>query len=77
MDQLLEVRVRSMLSEHFTAGLNAVGIEVQVKDGKVTLSGAISDERLIAETVRRVRAVDGVSEVESQIEYLAFTRHLG
>lgn len=75
MDQLIEARVRSALGEHLDAGLLAVGLEVEVKDGKVTLSGAISDERLIADIVRRVHAVDGVTGVASQIQYLAFARH--
>jgi cytidylate kinase len=77
MDELIESRVRSLLSESFDANLSAIGIEVQVKGGKVTLSGAMSDERLIADLVRRARTVDGVTEVESQIQYLAFSRHIG
>jgi cytidylate kinase len=74
MDQLIMARVTSMLSEHFGASYNVIGIDAQVKNSKVTLSGAISDEHVIADIVRRVRAVDGVSGVESKIQYLAFTR---
>lgn len=74
MDQLVETRVRSMLGDHFDATPSAVGIDVQAKNGKVTLFGAISDERLIADLVRRVHDVDGVTNVESQIQYLAFAR---
>lgn len=77
MDQLIEARVRSMLGEQFGASLNVVGIEVSVTNRTVILSGAISDENLIADIVRKVRAVEGVANVESQIRYLAFTRHLG
>lgn len=77
MDQLIEARVRAALDAHFDANLNAVGIEVQVKDGMVMLSGAISDQRLIADIVRRVHAVPGVRGVESQIQYLAFARNIG
>ena len=77
MDQLIEVRVRSMLDRHFAANLHVVGIDVRVKDKVVVLSGAISDENLIAEVVRKVHGVDGVARVESQIRYLAFTRGMG
>jgi cytidylate kinase len=77
MDQLIEVRVRSMLDRHFAANLHVVGIDVRVKDKVVVLSGAISDENLIAEVVRKVHGVDGVARVESQIRYLAFTRGIG
>jgi cytidylate kinase len=76
MDQLIMARVTSMLSEHFGASYNVIGIDAQVKNSKVTLSGAISDEHVIADIVRRVRAVDGVSGVESKIQYLAFTRSI-
>ena len=76
MDQLIDARVRSALGERFDASLSAVGIDLEVKNGKVTLSGAIGDERLIAEIVRRVHAVDGVTEVVSQIRYLKFEHHI-
>lgn len=74
MDQLIEARVHSALGQLSDASLHAVGIDVQVKDGKVVLSGAISDDKLIADIVRRVHAVDGVTDVKSQIHYLAFAR---
>ena len=77
IDQLIETRVRMTLDEHFDGRIRAVGIDVQVKDGKATLSGAISDERLIAEIVRRVHAVEGVTQVESNIQFLAFTQSRG
>ena len=77
MDQLIDGRVRSALRRRFDAGLYAVGIDVQVKDGKVTLSGAINDEKEIAEIVRSVHAVAGVNGVESQIRHLSFVRDTG
>jgi hypothetical protein len=77
LDQVIEARVRSTLDERFDSTINAVGIDVAVKDGKVRLAGAISDERLIADTVRRVHAVEGVKDVENQIKYLSFARSLG
>lgn len=71
MDRLVEARVRSALRERFDAG---VGIDVAVKDGRATLSGAINDEKVIAGIVRRVHEVDGVKSVESQIKHLSFAR---
>ena len=76
-DQLIEGRVRSMLGERFGASSNIVGIDVSVTNRSVTLSGAISDEHLIADIVGKVRAVEGVANVESQIRYLSMTRHIG
>ena len=77
MDQLVEARVRSVLRERFDAGPYAVGIDIRVREGKVTLSGAVSDERQIAEIVRRVHAVDGVTGVESQIQHISFVPSMG
>ena len=77
MDQLVDARVRTALREYFETGLYAVGIDVRVSAGKVTLSGAINDERLIAEIVRRVHAVEGVTGVESQIQRIAFVANYG
>ncbi len=74
MDHLIETRVRTALDEHFDGSMSAVGIDVQVRSGKATLSGAISDERLIAEIVRRVHAVEGVTHVESNIQFLNFAQ---
>jgi hypothetical protein len=37
----------------------------------------MSDERMIAEAVRRVHAVNGVSGVESRIQHLTFVRGFG
>lgn len=73
-DRLVEARVRSALRERFDAGLQAMGVEVEVKDSQVGLSGAVSDERIIAELVRAVGAVPGVARVQSRIRYLSFSR---
>jgi cytidylate kinase len=77
MDQLIEARVRTVLTERLDTNLRAVGIDIVVENGKVTLSGAMSDERMIAEAVRRVHAVNGVSGVESRIQHLTFVRGFG
>ena len=72
-DQLIEARVRWALGEHLAASLQAVGIDVHVSNGKVTLYGATSDERSIAGMIRRVHDVEGVTGVDSKIQYVAFT----
>lgn len=73
LDLLIEARVRWALSEHLETSLQAVGIDVLVTSGKVTLYGATSDERSIAGMIRRVHAVEGVTGVDSKIQYVAFT----
>ena len=77
LDQLIDARVRNALRGHFTAGLYAVGVDVRVDDSKVTLSGALNDERRIAEIVRLVHAVEGVKGVESQIQHISFVPTIG
>ncbi len=64
MDQLIEARVRSALGGRFDASITSSGIGVQVDGGKAILSGALSDEQLIADIVQRVHAVDGVISVD-------------
>ncbi|MDX2158459.1 MAG: cytidylate kinase family protein [Hyphomicrobiaceae bacterium] len=74
MDRLVKTRVESALRDRFEAGLHAIGISVEVKEGIVTLMGAVSDERVITDIVRRASAVEGVVRVSSQIRYLSFAR---
>jgi len=62
--------------QRFGPNLSVVGIDVRVVNTKVILSGAISDKHLIPEIVRQVQTVDGVTGVESQIQYLEFARGL-
>jgi cytidylate kinase len=68
MDALLLARVRSVLDDRFG------GIEPKICSGKVTLTGATTDERLIVEAVRLVHSVDGVCGVESRMSHIAFQR---
>jgi cytidylate kinase len=74
MDRLIEARVRSALRDRFDTGLQAMGIDVEVKESHVVLTGAASDQRIIAELVRTATAVPGVGRVQSQIHYLSFAR---
>jgi cytidylate kinase len=75
MDRLIEARVRSALRDRFDNSLKAMGIDVGVAAAEVSLSGAVSDERVIADLVRTASAVEGVTKVQSQIRYLSFARN--
>jgi cytidylate kinase len=73
IDQLVETRVRGALDRRFGGSGTAIpGFDATVSSGKVTLSGATSDERLIVEAVRLVQRVEGVKSVESRIAHIAF-----
>lgn len=74
MDQVIRSKVNAALDKRFGSSSAALGIEAEVKDGRVILSGALSDDRLITETVRLMHAVPGVKGVESRIGHLGFTR---
>lgn len=75
-DRLVEARVRSALRDRFDTGMQAMGIDVGVRAGQVTLSGATSDERIIEELVRTAAGVPGAVRVQSQIHHLSFVRDL-
>lgn len=47
-------------------------IDATVASGRVILTGATSDERVIVEAVRLVHGVKGVNAVESRIAHVAF-----
>lgn len=72
MDQLILSRVRSALDRRFGSGIALGGIEATVSSGRVTLTGATSDEYVIVEVVRLVHGVQGVAGVESKITHIAF-----
>jgi cytidylate kinase len=71
MNQLISARVRSALERHFGGDAGAV-IETEVKAGQVMLTGQMVDAHYIAEAVRLVRAVEGVTGVESRIVPIGF-----
>ena len=71
--ELILSRVRSTLDQRFGSRVAALGgIDATVSAGKVTLTGATTDARLIAEAVRLVHSVEGVTGVQSQIAHLEF-----
>lgn len=76
MDELVRARVRFALLRHFGSEAGRHGIRAYVTEGKVTLTGATTDERLIVEAIRLIREIEGVGGVESRVEHIAFTPHL-
>ena len=71
MNQLISARVRSALERHFGSDAGAV-IETEVKAGQVILTGQMVDAHYIAEAVRLVRSVEGVTGVKSHIVPVGF-----
>ena len=69
MDELILSRVQSILDRSFRSRLSTLGgITAEVSTGSVTLSGvATCEDRLIAEAVRLVRDVEGVTSVANNI----------
>lgn len=51
------------------------GFDAHVSGGKVVLTGATTDEKLIVEAVRLSQGVEGVERVESRITHIAFASH--
>jgi len=76
-DQLILSRVHSALDHRFGSSSSALGIDAEVVEGKVVLKGALSDQRMIAETVRLMHGIPGVQAVESRISHIAFVRDDG
>lgn len=75
MDQLILARVRSTLEREFGSTTNRYGFDVEVSDGKVTLHGATPDADVIAETIRLLQDVEGVTGVESKVAHISFVSY--
>ena len=73
LDALILSRVRAALDQRYGSNVVTVGgIDASVSSGKVCLTGATSDERVIVEAIRLVQTVEGVKGVESKITHIAF-----
>ena len=70
-NQLISARVHSTLDLHFGGDAGAL-IKTEVKAGQVILTGHMVDAHYITEAVRLVRAIDGVTGVESRIVPIGF-----
>jgi cytidylate kinase len=68
-DLLILSRVHGILADRFNTGIGTLGgLAATVAAGKVTLTGAASNEQMIGEAVRAAQAVEGVTGVdESQV----------
>ncbi len=75
MDQLVLARVRSTLECEFGSTSNRYGFDVEVSDGQVTLHGATPDAEIIAETIRLLQNVEGVTGVESKVAHISFVTY--
>jgi cytidylate kinase len=71
MNQLISARVRSALERHFGSDAGAL-VKTEVKAGQVILTGQMVDAHYIAEAVRLVRSVEGVTGVKSHIVPVRF-----
>ena len=71
MNQLISARIRSALERHFGSDAGAL-VKTEVNAGEVILTGQMVDAHYIAEAVRLVRSVEGVTGVESRIVPLGF-----
>jgi osmotically-inducible protein OsmY len=61
-------RVREDVCERLTrADVDASEIEVEVKDGEVTLRGTVSERWMKHEAERTIEGVSGVKDVQNQI----------
>ncbi|MGC2397977.1 MAG: cytidylate kinase family protein [Rhodomicrobium sp.] len=70
-NQLISARVHSTLDLHFGGDAGAL-IKTEVKAGQVILTGHMVDAHYITEAVRLVRAIEGVTGVESRIVPIGF-----
>ena len=75
MDELILARVRHAMDQRFGRKSLQYGFETHVSGGKVILTGATTDEKLIVDVVRLLHGVEGVTGVESKVAYVAFVPH--
>ena len=64
-DSAIHVRVKTGLT--FARGVNGLRIDVDVREGVVTLSGRVNSEKQRTRALRVARGVPGVSDVDDQL----------
>lgn len=74
-DRLVLARVNDALDREFGSRTNRYGLMAEIDNGKVIVSGATTDTKLIADALRVVQSVDGVKGVENQMSYVEFVPH--
>jgi cytidylate kinase len=74
-DELILARVRFAMDRRFGPRSLQYGFDAHVFGGKVVLTGATIDDKLIVEAVRLLQGIEGVERVESRIAHVAFAPH--
>jgi cytidylate kinase len=69
-DKLIETRVRTALGALASERTIGTGLNIVVTAGKVTLSGVIGQGGDLASTVDKVRQIEGVKDVENNVQRL-------
>lgn len=73
-DGLIAARLATIVEQRFGSPPEKLGLKADVQAGRIILSGALIDERLIADAIRLMHTIEGVTSVESRIGHLAFRR---
>jgi cytidylate kinase len=74
-DLLIAARARMALERAFGPRSLGHGLEVEVRDGHVVLTGAATDTRVITDAIRLLQDIEGVRGVESKVEHVGFVPH--
>jgi cytidylate kinase len=67
-DKLIQTRARTVLGALTSERTIGTGLDVAVTAGKVTLSGVIGQGVDLASAVDKIRQIDGVKDVESNVQ---------
>ncbi len=74
-DLVIQARVQQALDQRFGSRSIQNGMEANVFNGKVLLTGATTDEFMVVEALRLIQGIEGVSGVESKVAHVAFVPH--
>ena len=66
-DKLIEAAVRKILDEYAPKTPFGSGLDVTVSRGKVTLSGVLNISQTLGKTIERIKALEGVDEIENHV----------
>ena len=67
LDALVAARVRAVVEQSIGPNISGYGVDVQVTNGTVVLSGYLDHPGIIADVANLVSGVEGVSDIENQI----------
>jgi cytidylate kinase len=66
-DKLIQARVRIVMDALVAGARAGIGLDIEVKDGRVTLSGIVSQGSDLTGAIDKIRAIDGVAGVENKV----------